>query len=97
MSSGGWRPERAIVAAGQFFDPRPRCFWDIEPLNGTAVLSTISHPGMPDSVRVWIGHNQRCFRSAVSLGCSSADGCCFDISLGFADISAATQLTPPPA
>ncbi|MBI5169986.1 MAG: hypothetical protein HZA61_10895, partial [Candidatus Eisenbacteria bacterium] len=94
MNNGGYAWGELMVSGGQFFNPEPQCFWDIEPLFGFGLVGTVNPTGLPDSIRVWIGHNQQCFRFGVSLGCNSADGCYFDnISLGFTDTPAATQVS----
>ena len=87
MNNGGYAWGELIPFGFQLFNPEPQCFWDIEALNGNGVLGTINPSGVPDSLRIWFGHNQQCFRFAVSLGCNSADGCYFDnVSVGFADV-----------
>ena len=87
-------PGRTDSVRLQLF-PEPQCFWDIEALNGKRRARTIINPsGVPDSLRIWFGHNQQCFHFAVSLGCNSADGCYFDnVSVGFADVPATTQVS----
>jgi len=78
----------------QIFNPEPGCFWDIEPLYGSQVLTVNTGSGLPDSLRFFMGTNGQCFRFAVSLGCNSADGSYFDnFSLGFADLPPGTQVS----
>jgi hypothetical protein len=78
----------------QIFNPEPQCLWDIEPLYGSSVLTVNTPSGLPDSLRFFLGTNGQCFRFAVSLGCNSADGAYFDnVSLGFADLPPATQVS----
>jgi hypothetical protein len=83
-----------IFYSFQIFNPEPGCFWDIEPLYGSQVLAVNTTSGLPDSLRFFLGTNGQCFRFAVSLGCNSADGAYFDnVSLGFADLPPATQVS----
>jgi hypothetical protein len=77
---------------GSLFNPEPQCFSDIEGFfqNGLVVTSNVN--GLPDSLRLFVGITQACFRFAVSLGCNSADGAYFDnVSIGFVDIPPVTQ------
>ncbi len=54
----------------------------------------------PDSLRVWLGVYQACFRWGVSLGCNANDGLYFDnVSVAFVDVpdlraSNATAIAP---
>ena len=61
------------------FNPEPQCFTDFEGArdNGTAFL-TSNASGVPDSLRVFMAHQQQCFRFAISLGCNSNEGGYFD-------------------
>jgi hypothetical protein len=61
------------------FNPEPQCFTDIEGArdNGTPFL-TSNASGVPDSLRVFMAHQQQCFRFAISLGCNSNEGGYFD-------------------
>jgi hypothetical protein len=94
MNNGGYAWGELIPFGFQLFNPEPQCFWDIEALFGNGVIGTVNASGLPDSLRIWMGHNQQCFRFAVSLGCNSAEGCYFDnVSIGFADAPAATQVS----
>ena len=67
------------------FNPEPQCFTDVQLLQLVP-----AGPGLhfiPDSVRVFLAHQQQCFRFSVSLGCNSADGGYFDnVSLAFVDL-----------
>src|SRR5262249_44428430 len=71
-----------------FFNPDPQCFFDIEEMysqgcmtwDPSASVST-SHP---DSVAIFIGNNQQCWRFTVQAGCSSTLGFYLDqMSIGF--------------
>src|SRR5262249_4824928 len=47
---------------------------------------TINAGGIPDSIRIFLAHQQQCFRFAISLGCNSNEGGYFDnASLAFVD------------
>jgi hypothetical protein len=68
------------------FNPEPQCFTDFEPFlsNGAPFF-----PGgfLPDSLRLFLAHQQQCFRFGISLGCNSNDGGYFDnVSLAFVDL-----------
>src|SRR5580765_4936900 len=69
------------------FDPEPQCFTDLEGFRNNGSPFRTSNPsGIPDSVRVFVAHQQQCFSFAVSLGCNSHDGGYFDnVSLAFVD------------
>ncbi len=72
----------------QVFNPEPQCFTDWEPFNGNGTPLVTSNVGMPDSLRIFMSHNQQCFRFGV-LGakCNSAAGAYFDnISVAFVDV-----------
>ncbi|HET7225618.1 MAG TPA: FlgD immunoglobulin-like domain containing protein [Candidatus Eisenbacteria bacterium] len=71
----------------QIFNPDPQCFIDFEPLFGVGLVATSNASGIPDSIRIFMGKNQQCFRFAVSLGCSPTGGSYFDnIALAFVDL-----------
>ena len=61
------------------FNPEPQCFTDLEGFidNGTP-FRTSRLGGIPDSLRLFLGHQQQCFRFAISLGCNSDEGGYFD-------------------
>ncbi|MFN8586943.1 MAG: FlgD immunoglobulin-like domain containing protein [Candidatus Eisenbacteria bacterium] len=78
------------------FNNEPQCFTDFEPFTtgGVNIVGTSNVSLTPDSMRIFLGHNQQCFRFAVSLGCNSAEGCYFDnVSLAFTDIPDAAQVS----
>jgi hypothetical protein len=94
----GWQAYPAQMSNGAFcwgqlafpgfivFNPEPQCFTDFEPfaLNGQPIYS--AKAGFPDSLRVFLGHQQQCFRFAISLGCNSNEGGYFDnVSFAFVD------------
>ncbi len=93
MSNGAYCWGEMLLPTFQIFNPEAQCFQDIEPLWGYSLASTFGNV-YPDSMRIFMGHNQQCFRFAVSLACNSSDGCYFDnISLGFVDVPASTQVS----
>jgi hypothetical protein len=68
------------------FNPEPQCFTDFEPFIGNGTAFFTSNPGPPDSLRVYLAHQQQCFRFAISLGCNSNEGGYFDnVSVAFVD------------
>jgi hypothetical protein len=69
------------------FNPEPQCFTDVMGFRNNGSSFHTSNPsGIPDSVRVFVAHQQQCFRFAISLGCNSHDGGYFDnVSLAFVD------------
>jgi len=70
------------------FNPEPQCFTDWEPFAGNGVpMRTSRAGGIPDSLRLFLGHQQQCFRFAISLGCNSNEGGYFDnTNLAFIDL-----------
>jgi hypothetical protein len=69
------------------FNPEPQCFTDFEGFfdNGTPFL-TSNPSGIPDSLKIYMAHQQQCFRFAISLGCNSNEGGYFDnVTLAFVD------------
>ena len=70
------------------FNPEPQCFTDFEPAAGNGVPFKTSNPsGIPDSVRIFFGHQQQCFRFAITLGCNSNEGGYFDnAAVAFVDL-----------
>jgi hypothetical protein len=61
------------------FNPEPQCFTDLEGFISNGVpLNTSRAGGIPDSLRIYLGHQQQCFRFAISLGCNSNEGGYFD-------------------
>jgi len=68
------------------FNPDPQCLLDFEPLNQQALIKTSNGNGIPDSLQVFVGKTQQCFRFGVSAGCAPTDGCYFDnVSLSLID------------
>jgi hypothetical protein len=76
-----------VFFSGILFSPEPQCFTDFETFAGNNVPLTTSNPsGIPDSIRVFLNHQQQCFRFAISLGCNSNEGGYFDnVSVAFVD------------
>jgi len=69
------------------FNPEPQCFTDFEPFAGNLTPFLTSKTGLPDSLRVYLGHQQQCFRFAISLSCNSNEGGYFDnVSVAFVDL-----------
>jgi len=73
---------------GIVFNPEPQCFTDWEPFAGNgAPLRTSRANGIPDSVRIYLFHQQQCFRFSITLGCNSNEGGYFDnANLAFIDL-----------
>src|SRR6266567_1033601 len=70
------------------FDPEPECLTDSEGFfdNGAPFLTSNS-TGLPDSLRLFLAHQQQCFRFAITLGCNSNEGGYFDnVTLAFVDL-----------
>ena len=67
-----------VVPPFQFFNPDPQCFTDFEPAFGWAFIVNSNASGFPDSLKLYLGKNQQCFRFSVSLGCSPTGGTYFD-------------------
>jgi hypothetical protein len=69
------------------FNPEPQCFTDFEPFAGNGTpFRTSNSSGKPDSLRLFLAHQQQCFRFAISLGCNSNEGGYFDnVSVAFVD------------
>jgi hypothetical protein len=68
------------------FNPDPQCLIDFEPGYQQGLIRTSNVNAIPDSVRVFVGKTQQCFRFGVSAGCAPTDGCYFDnISLSLID------------
>lgn len=78
-----------------YFNPEPACLSDLEPLIANQMLRTSNASGIPDSIRIFVGKTQQCFRFAVSLGCSPTDGCYWDnVSFGIVDTPSPVTTTP---
>jgi hypothetical protein len=67
------------------FNPEPQCFTDFESLNPNS-SGFVYEDYPPDSLRVFLAHQQQCFRFAISLGCNSYEGGYFDnVAVAFVD------------
>jgi hypothetical protein len=69
------------------FNPEQQCFTEFDGFRANGMPFLTSNPsGVPDSLRVFVAHQQQCFRFGISLGCNSNDGGYFDnVSLAFVD------------
>jgi hypothetical protein len=69
------------------FNPEPQCFTDWEGARDNGREFITSNPSrIPDSLRVFVGHQQQCFRFAITIGCNSNAGGYFDnVSEAFID------------
>ena len=68
-----------IYPGFQIFNPDIQCFQDVESEGQFAGVVTSNVSGIPDSIRMFLGKNQQCFRFAVTgLACSSRNGAYFD-------------------
>ena len=88
-SANGCKEWGAIRYGGFIvFNPEPQCFTDYEPSRGNGAAPRTSNPsGIPDSMRVFMAHQQQCFRFAISLGCNSNEGGYFDnVAKAFVDL-----------
>jgi hypothetical protein len=87
MPNGGKCWGQPVFPGGVFFNPEPQCFTDFEPMAGNAVPILTSNPsGIADSLRVFLNHQQQCFRFAISLGCNSNEGGYWDnVAVAFVD------------
>jgi len=74
--------------AGIAFNPEPQCFTDIQGFRGNgSPFRTSRAGGIPDSLRLYMAHQQQCFRFAISLGCNSNEGGYFDnVTMAFVDL-----------
>ncbi len=75
------------------FNPEPQCFTDLEGFaDNLTPLRTSRAGGIPDSLRIFLGHQQQCFRFAISLGCNSNAGGYFDnATVAFVDAAGPIQ------
>jgi hypothetical protein len=78
QSNGGRCWGELRVPAFEYFEPEPRCYTMLDAAFGQDLIHTSNADGYPDSVRVFLGKIQQCFRFAVSLGCSPTTGGYFD-------------------
>lgn len=75
----------------QISNPDQQCFTDLQALRRYGMIVTSDPSGVPDSLRIWLGMNQQCFRFSISLGCNSSEGAYFDnVSLAFIDVPMST-------
>src|SRR5262249_16463236 len=72
------------VATTQFTDPHVKCITDIQGLRNLDLIRTSNASGVPDSIRIFLGKQQQCFRFGITSNCSSSNGAYFDnVSVGF--------------
>jgi len=69
------------------YSPDPKCYSDWFDLGADIGFPPLANAyNAPDSLRVWIGLYQACFRWGVTLGCNDNDGVYFDnVSVAFVD------------
>src|SRR6185503_7761369 len=65
------------------FNPDKQCFQDQEPglglgLAGWSAANAEGGADYPDSLRIYLGKVQQCFRFGITSGCSPTDGCYWD-------------------
>lgn len=73
-----WRPTYVL------YQPTVICAWDYEYMKGDGLVKTSNPSGIPDSIRVFMGREQRCISFAVTTGCSPTGGHYYDnITMGF--------------
>jgi len=72
----------------QIFNPDIQCLQDVEAAAGNGLIRSVT--AAPESIRIYMGKNQQCFRFGVTgTSCSSVAGSYFDnISLLLSDASA---------
>ena len=59
---------------------------DAEGLYQNGLIRTSNANGVPDSIKIFLGKQQQCFRFGVSVGCSPTDGAYFDnVALAIVD------------
>jgi hypothetical protein len=63
-----------IPGTGPFISGAKECLTDLWPLYQFALVKTSNANGIPDSIKVFVGKTQQCFRFGVTTGCSSTDG-----------------------
>jgi hypothetical protein len=70
------------------FNPAPECFTDREGFrDNISPFRTSRAGGIPDSLRLFMSHQQQCFRFAISIGCNSSEGGYFDnVTMSFVDV-----------
>jgi hypothetical protein len=84
----------------QYFNPDPQCFATFEYNVSEGLVtwadSLSASPDHPDSIRIFWGHNQICFRFNVSAGCSPTTGMYLDNSaVAFTNTPAAVASNGP--
>jgi len=71
----------------QFIDDRRECLTDLAGLHRAGLIRTSNPGGVPDSIRIFLGKQQQCFRFGIGAGCSPIDGAYFDnVSVGFVNL-----------
>ncbi len=66
------------------FYPDPLCRHEVEHLKADGLIHTANAGGIPDSIRIYLGREQRCMEWAMPLGCSPTGGHYVDnVALGF--------------
>ena len=64
--------------AFQIFNPDVQCLPDIEPARFYSLLATSNSGLVPDSLRVYLGNNQQCYRFPSVTVCPNLEGGYFD-------------------
>ena len=68
----------------QFYSPDNASGQHIVSLTKYDLIRTSKANGIPDSIRIFLGKNEQCFRFGVNVSCSSTHGLYFDnVALGF--------------
>ena len=76
-----WGP---ICLSSPTYDPYSQCFTDHEFLKLDALIRTSNENGIPDSIRIYLGREQRCISWGITSGCSPIGGAAYDnVSLAF--------------
>ena len=66
------------------FNPDPACFIDYELMKTDGLIETSNPGGIPDSIRIYMGREQRCISWGVTTGCSPTGGHYYDnISMAY--------------
>jgi hypothetical protein len=74
--------------AVQFTDAVLRCRTDVQGLRDLGLIHTSNPNGIPDSIRVFVGKQQQCFRFGLTTECGSTRGAYFDnVAVGFGNPS----------
>jgi len=78
----------------QIFNPDINCLPDIEPARFYSLLATSNSNLVPDSLRLFMGNNQQCYRFAAVTTCPNLEGGYFDnLSVMFASKSGGSTAT----